>query len=81
MPGLNEIFNFIEKMQEKFQIKMKEFQLIPLHSSLSDQYKDDLFETKNSKCRKIIIATNIAESAITVPDVVYIIDYCLAKQV
>jgi hypothetical protein len=48
-----------------------------LHSSLSaDDQKAAFVKTD---AIKIILATNIAESSITIPDVKYIIDFCLTK--
>lgn len=45
--------------------------------SKEDQLK--IFRPTESGTRKIILSTNIAESSITIPDVKYVIDFCLIK--
>lgn len=56
------------------------YQIIPLHSDLSMDDQMNIFTPVKSTYRKIILATNIAESSITIPDVRYVIDFCLNKQ-
>jgi HrpA-like RNA helicase len=79
LPGLNEIMNFIDLINERFKNETHFLEIIPLHSSLSETNINSLFITRSSRKRKIIVATNIAESSITVPDVVFVIDFCLVK--
>ena len=57
--------------------------MIPLHSSLSQEEQDRAFKPTGfmKGRRKVIIATNIAESSITIPDVKYVIDFMLTKDV
>ena len=48
--------------------------LIGLHSSLSTSEQKVIFEHPPNGTRKVVIATNIAETSITIDDVVYVID-------
>lgn len=54
-----------------------DFKVVVMHSSLSPEDQKAAFQKTSNK--KIILATNIAESSITLPDVRFIIDFCLTK--
>lgn len=51
-----------------------------IHSSMTREEQDKMFELVHSNLRKIIIATNIAESSVTIPDVAFVIDSCFIKE-
>ncbi|RJE27410.1 Helicase associated domain HA2 [Aspergillus sclerotialis] len=53
------------------------FQILKLHSSLPESHNEP-FRPSPPGCRRIFLATNIAETSITMPDVKYVID--LGKQ-
>ncbi|KAK5407781.1 hypothetical protein LTR06_007524 [Exophiala xenobiotica] len=50
-----------------------------LHSTFSTEDLEKAFERPPHGCRKIVIATNIAETGITIPDVTAVIDTCKEK--
>ena len=81
LPGIYEITLFLELFVEYFSKNKEQFELIPLHSTICDSINLDKIFYKNINKRKIIVATNIAESSITVPDVKFIIDFCLVKHI
>lgn len=75
LPGLAEIHRMhrLLKHAEAF------LEIIPLHSCISAQDQIKVFLPSKPGCRKVILATNIAESSITVKDVGFIVDFCLTK--
>lgn len=52
-------------------VRNHQWTLIPLHSSITNEEQDRVFEKPPLNYRKIILSTNIAESSITVPDIGY----------
>ena len=56
------------------------YRIIALHSVLTSQDQSQAFDIPPQGCRKIVIATNIAETGITIPDVVFVIDTGKVKE-
>ena len=63
--------------QTQRQLKSLDLEILPLYGRLSAQQQDQVF--KSSGRRRIILATNIAETSITVPGIVYVIDTGYAR--
>ncbi|XP_075699987.1 ATP-dependent RNA helicase TDRD9 isoform X2 [Rhinoderma darwinii] len=76
LPGLFEI-NYMHDLFTS--MVHKRLHVYPLHSSITLDEQNMVFMTPVLGYRKIILSTNIAESSITVPDVKYVIDFCLTK--
>ncbi|KAL0969051.1 hypothetical protein UPYG_G00222040 [Umbra pygmaea] len=76
LPGLAEI-HFMQDALSK--LVRKRLQVYPLHSSVTLEEQNGVFLVPVPGYRKIILSTNIAESSVTVPDVKYVIDFCLAR--
>uniref|UniRef100_A0A1A9W595 Probable ATP-dependent RNA helicase spindle-E n=1 Tax=Glossina brevipalpis TaxID=37001 RepID=A0A1A9W595_9MUSC len=81
LPGINEIDQMYNKLQRLNEADLKKTKLYPirLHSIISPEEQVKIFRRPPSGFRKVILATNIAESSITVPDIKYVIDFCLTK--
>ena len=77
VPGIGEIQE-LQNYLLKYFIHKNNLDFLILHSQISDSEQDKIF--KNNGKRKIILATNIAESSITISNIDFVIDFCLVKQ-
>jgi ATP-dependent RNA helicase DHX36 len=80
MPGMVEISSTIDELYKKEYFQSESVIIYPLHSSLSTNEQTRVFEVPPSGTRKIVVATNIAETSITIPDVLYVVDCGRVKE-
>ena len=81
MPGWNLIVSLLKHLRESpFFGNSNKFILLPLHSQIPREEQYKVFEDVSASQTKIIVSTNIAESSITINDIVYVIDSCKVKQ-
>ncbi|KAJ7181792.1 P-loop containing nucleoside triphosphate hydrolase protein [Mycena crocata] len=74
MPGMGEIRRLNEMLAEHSSFGGDAFRIYPLHSTLSSENQGAVFDVPPPNIRKIVIATNIAETGITIPDITCVID-------
>lgn len=74
VPGWEEISNLHKLLQRNPSFTSDRYRVIPLHSLMPTVNQREVFDRPPLGVRKIIIATNIAETSITIDDVVFVID-------
>ncbi|KAH3725266.1 hypothetical protein DPMN_051100, partial [Dreissena polymorpha] len=81
LPGLADITELYEILttDRRFTDKNR-YRVIALHSVLSSADQAQAFSVPPQGVRKVVLATNIAETGITIPDVVFVIDTGKVKE-
>ena len=79
LPGEREIRDVAEHLR-KYQgrsAKLRNIEVLPLFARLSIEDQQKIFRTTGT--RRIVLATNVAETSLTVPGIKYVIDAGLAR--
>lgn len=79
LPGWHEITK-VQSMLEDTSSYVQNHVILPMHSKISHNEQRKIFESTPPDIRKIILATDIAETGITVSDVVYVVDSVIKKE-
>jgi pre-mRNA-splicing factor ATP-dependent RNA helicase DHX16 len=70
----------IEETMKKLGTLAKPLIVAPIYSTMPSELQQKIFDTTPPGARKVILATNIAETSITVPGIRYVIDCGLSKE-
>merc|ERR1719334_430033 len=75
LPGVQEIVNACDQLAcHRLFGDKKRFRVLPLHGSLATQEQQLVFDSTPRGIQKIVLSTNIAETSVTIDDIVFVID-------
>ncbi|XP_017788044.1 PREDICTED: ATP-dependent RNA helicase DHX36-like [Habropoda laboriosa] len=74
LPGMMDIIKLHRMMLDSERYPQSQYVIYPLHSRMPTIDQKAIFKEPPQGVRKIIIATSIAETSITIEDVVYVVD-------
>jgi HrpA-like RNA helicase len=83
LPGQDDIESCAETLQRHVadaKDQLRPLLILPIYSSLPAKEQARIYERTPPGTRKVVIATNIAETSITIDGVVYVVDCGLCKQ-
>lgn len=83
LTGQDEIEACQEILQDKVKrlgSKIRELLILPIYANLPTDMQAKIFEPTPANARKVILATNIAETSLTIDNIIYVIDPGFAKQ-
>ncbi|CAD6242203.1 GSCOCG00009449001-RA-CDS, partial [Cotesia congregata] len=81
LTGQDDIETCQEILQERtMRLKMSELIITPVYANLPSEMQIKIFQPTPPNSRKVVLATNIAETSLTIDNIVYVIDVGYAKQ-
>ncbi|KAM0792093.1 hypothetical protein ACM66B_004797 [Microbotryomycetes sp. NB124-2] len=87
LPGWDEIKAVDEILQDSrnypllgINFRTRGYEIHKLHSSVPLAEQQAVFESPPPGVRRIVLSTNIAETSVTIPDVVYVVDSAKCKE-
>ncbi|XP_076014539.1 ATP-dependent RNA helicase dhx29 [Genypterus blacodes] len=81
LPGLAHIQQLYDLLSSDKRFRERNrYRIVPLHSTLSSKDQSAAFTVPPAGVRKIVLSTNIAETGVTIPDVVFVIDTGKTKE-
>lgn len=73
MPGIREVNTLTQRLCATRRFSGDAVAVLPLHSALSSAEQRRVFQVRRG-VRKVVVATNIAETSLTLEDVVFVVD-------
>ncbi|KIP11668.1 hypothetical protein PHLGIDRAFT_27720 [Phlebiopsis gigantea 11061_1 CR5-6] len=83
LTGQEEIDTACEILYERMKAlgpKVPDLMILPIYSALPSEVQSRVFEPTPPGARKVVIATNVAETSLTIPGIYYVIDPGFSKQ-
>ncbi len=79
LPGEREIRNVADALRKYFINSRAPIEILPLYARLSPAEQQRVFGPSPRGGRRVVLATNVAETSLTVPGIRYVIDAGLAR--
>ena len=70
----------LQETARKLGSKVPEMVICPIYANLPSELQSKIFEPTPPKARKVVLATNIAETSLTIDGIVYVIDPGFVKE-
>ncbi|KAG8443444.1 hypothetical protein GDO86_012012 [Hymenochirus boettgeri] len=80
LPGWQEIRGVQQRLEENLGFQKEKFLILPVHSNIPMMDQQSIFHRPPSGVRKIVLATNIAETSVTIDDIVHVVDSGMHKE-
>lgn len=83
LTGQEEIDTACEILYERTKAlgpKVPELTILPIYSALPSEVQSRVFEPTPPGARKVVVATNVAETSLTIPGIYYVVDPGFSKQ-
>ncbi|XP_065442760.1 ATP-dependent RNA helicase DHX30 isoform X2 [Chrysemys picta bellii] len=74
LPGWQEIKGVQQRLLETLGSQNTRYLVLPVHSNIPMMDQQNIFQRPPPGVRKIVLATNIAETSITINDIVHVVD-------